>query len=70
MTADHAAGPPAGPRHPIPPLTAPPAPAYPVRYSFMSVSTQPRLTGSERVAVRLSLRLLLLSIISDGGPVT
>jgi hypothetical protein len=36
----------------------------------MSFSTQFRLTGSEKVAVRLSLRLLLLSLISNGGPVT
>jgi hypothetical protein len=36
----------------------------------MSVSTQSRAAATERVAVRLSLRLLLLSIISDGGPVT
>jgi hypothetical protein len=36
----------------------------------MSVSTQPRAAASERVVVRLSLRLLLLSLISNGGPVT
>jgi hypothetical protein len=35
----------------------------------MSVSTQARIAGSELVAVRLSLRLLL-SVISNGGPVT
>lgn len=36
----------------------------------MSVSTESRLAGPAQVAVRLSLRLLLLSIISNGGPVT
>jgi hypothetical protein len=36
----------------------------------MSVSTESRLAGTPQVAVRLSLRLLLLSIISNGGSVT